>query len=154
MCIRDRYIVPLLRYKWPDPDDNASLAHSFEQSVEKYKNKDYIFFEDQTWTYSEINNTANILAHKLIEDGISHGDKVIFRSDSDDHGIELFVWDSELADQPSQPETAPENYETPTADNDIIGTNKNDRLKGGRNSDYINGKKGDDKLIGAKGNDC
>ena len=81
------------------------------------------------------------------------GDKVIFRSDSDDHGIELFVWDSELADQPSQPETAPENYETPTTDNDITGTNKNDRLKGGRNSDYINGKKGDDKLIGAKGND-
>lgn len=72
-----RYIVPLLRYKWPDPDDNASLAHSFEQSVEKYKNKDFIFFEDETWTYSEINNTANILAHKLIEDGISHGDKVI-----------------------------------------------------------------------------
>ena len=72
-----RYIVPLLRYKWPDPDDNASLAHSFEQSVEKYKNKDFIFFEDETWTYSEINNTANILAHKLIEDSISHGDKVI-----------------------------------------------------------------------------
>ena len=72
-----RYIVPLLRYKWPDPDDNASLAHSFEQSVEKYKNKDFIFFEDKTWTYSEINNAANILAHKLIEDGISHGDKVI-----------------------------------------------------------------------------
>ena len=72
-----RYIVPLLGYKWPDPDDNASLAHSFEQSVEKYKNKDFIFFEDETWTYSEINNTANILAHKLIEDGISHGDKVI-----------------------------------------------------------------------------
>ena len=72
-----RYIVPLLRYKWPDPDDNASLAHSFEQSVEKYKNKDFIFFEDGTWTYSEINITANILAHKLIEDGISHGDKVI-----------------------------------------------------------------------------
>ncbi|MBL33113.1 MAG: long-chain-acyl-CoA synthetase [Gammaproteobacteria bacterium] len=72
-----RYIVPLLRYKWPDPDDNASLAHSFEQSVEKYKNKDFIFFEDETWTYSEINNTANILAHKLIENGISHGDKVI-----------------------------------------------------------------------------
>ena len=72
-----RYIVPLLRYKWPDPDDNASLAHSFEQSVEKYKNKDFIFFEDDTWTYSEINNAANILAHKLIEDGISHGDKVI-----------------------------------------------------------------------------
>ena len=72
-----RYIVPLLRYKWPDPDDNASLAHSFEQSVEKFKNKDFIFFEDETWTYSEINNTANILAHKLIEDGISHGDKVI-----------------------------------------------------------------------------
>ena len=72
-----RYIVPLLRYKWPDPDDNASLAHSFEQSVEKYKNKDFIFFEDETWTYSEINDAANILAHKLIEDGISHGDKVI-----------------------------------------------------------------------------
>ena len=81
------------------------------------------------------------------------GDKVIFRSDSDDHGIELFVLDSELADQPSQLQTAPETYEVVTTKNNIVGTNKNDKLKGGRKSDYINGKKGDDKLIGAKGND-
>ena len=28
-----RYIIPLLKYKWPNPDDNASLAHTFQDSV-------------------------------------------------------------------------------------------------------------------------
>ena len=31
-----RYIIPLLKYKWPNPDDNASLAHTFQDSVDKY----------------------------------------------------------------------------------------------------------------------
>ena len=29
-----RYIIPLLKYKWPNPDDNASLAHTFQDSVD------------------------------------------------------------------------------------------------------------------------
>ena len=28
-----RYLIPLMRYEFPSPDDNASLAHSFEETV-------------------------------------------------------------------------------------------------------------------------
>ena len=31
-----KYIIPLLRYKFPDPDDNESLAHTFERTVSKF----------------------------------------------------------------------------------------------------------------------
>ena len=40
-----KFIVPLLRYKFPSPDDNASLAHSFEKTVQQFGDKDFIFFE-------------------------------------------------------------------------------------------------------------
>ena len=72
-----RFIIPLLKYKWPEPDDNASLAHTFQESVEKYGEQNFIYFEEQTWTYSEINKAANILSNKLVNDGIVHGDRVV-----------------------------------------------------------------------------
>ena len=31
-----RYIIPLLRYQWPKPDDVVSLAKSFESSTDKF----------------------------------------------------------------------------------------------------------------------
>ena len=31
-----RYIIPMVRYKWPELDSNASLAHSFQETVEEY----------------------------------------------------------------------------------------------------------------------
>ena len=72
-----RFIIPLLKYKWPEPNDNASLAHTFQESVEKYGEQNFIYFEEQTWTYSEINKAANILSNKLVNDGIVHGDRVV-----------------------------------------------------------------------------
>ena len=30
-----KYIVPLLRYKWPELDSNASLAHFFQAPVKE-----------------------------------------------------------------------------------------------------------------------
>ena len=72
-----RFIIPLLKYKWPEPDDSASLAHTFQESVEKYGEQNFIYFEEQTWTYSEINKAANILSNKLVNDGIVHGDRVV-----------------------------------------------------------------------------
>ena len=72
-----KYIIPLLRYKFPDPDDNSSLAHTFKKTVEKFGNRDFIYFENQTLTYSEVDQAANIFSKKLIDDGVVHGDKVI-----------------------------------------------------------------------------
>jgi len=72
-----KYIIPLLRYKFPDPDDNSSLAHTFKKTVEKFGNRNFIYFENQTLTYSEVDQAANIFAKKLIDDGVVHGDKVI-----------------------------------------------------------------------------
>ena len=37
-----KYIIPLLRYKFPDPDDNASLAHAFEETVRKFGDNNFI----------------------------------------------------------------------------------------------------------------
>lgn len=72
-----KYIIPLLRYKFPDPDDNSSLAHTFKKTVEKFGNRNFIYFENQTLTYSEVDQAANIFAKKLIDDGVVHGDKVV-----------------------------------------------------------------------------
>ena len=56
-----RFIIPLLKYKWPEPNDSASLAHTFQESVDKYGDQNFIYFEDQIWTYYQINEAANIL---------------------------------------------------------------------------------------------
>ena len=72
-----RFIIPLLKYKWPNPDDNASLAHTFQESVDKYGNQNFIYFEDQVLTYSQTNEAANILANRLIKDGVTHSDRVV-----------------------------------------------------------------------------
>lgn len=72
-----KYIIPMLRYKWPELDSNASLAHSFQDTVEEFGDKDFLYFEDEVWTYSKTNKAANILANKLAREGIEHGDKVV-----------------------------------------------------------------------------
>ena len=72
-----RYIIPVVRYKWPALDSNASLAHSFEETVEEYGEKDFLYFENEVWTYSKTNEAANILANKLANEGIEHGDRVV-----------------------------------------------------------------------------
>ena len=54
-----RYLIPVLRYKFPDPDDHASLAHSFQDTTEKFSDRPFLHFEDETWTYAQINKSAN-----------------------------------------------------------------------------------------------
>ena len=72
-----RYIIPMVRYKWPELDSNASLAHSFQETVDEYGEKDFLYFEDEVWTYSKTNEAANVLANKLANEGIEHGDRVV-----------------------------------------------------------------------------
>ena len=72
-----RYLIPLMRYEFPSPDDNASLAHSFEETVTKYGSNNFIYFENEKWTYNQTNEAANVLANKLIDDGVEHGDRVV-----------------------------------------------------------------------------
>ena len=72
-----RYLIPLMRYEFPSPDDNASLAHSFEETVTKFGSNNFIYFENEKWTYNQTNEAANALANKLIDDGVEHGDRVV-----------------------------------------------------------------------------
>ena len=72
-----RYLIPLMRYEFPSPDDNASLAHSFEETVTKFGSNYLIYFENEKWTYNHTNEAANVLANKLIDDGVEHGDRVV-----------------------------------------------------------------------------
>ena len=87
-----KYLIPLLRYKFPDPDDNASLAHSFQETVNNFGNNNFIYFENETWTYAETNEAANKLAHKLAEDGICHSDRVVlFMENRSDYIISILA---------------------------------------------------------------
>ena len=87
-----RYLIPLMRYEFPSPDDNASLAHSFEETTEKFGSNNFIFFEDEVWTYRQTNEAANILANKLINDGVAHGDRVVlFMENRPDYIISILA---------------------------------------------------------------
>ena len=72
-----RYIIPLLRYQWPKPDDVVSLAKSFESSTDKYSDRTFMYFEDQVWSYKQTNERANAVATYLRDAGIKHSDKVV-----------------------------------------------------------------------------
>ena len=87
-----KYLIPLLRYKFPDPDDNASLAHSFQETVNNFGTNNFIYFENETLTYVETNEAANKLAHKLEEDGICHSDRVVlFMENRSDYIISILA---------------------------------------------------------------
>ena len=72
-----KYIIPMVRYKWPELDSNASLSHSFQDTVQEHGKKDFLYFEDEVWTYTQTNEAANILANKLSSEGVEHGDRVV-----------------------------------------------------------------------------
>ena len=87
-----KYIIPLMRYKWPDLEDNASLAHSFQETVQKFGEKEFLYFEDEVWTYKQTNEAANILANKLSNEGIEHGDRIVlFMENRPDFVISLLA---------------------------------------------------------------
>jgi len=72
-----RYLIPVTRYKFPKPDDQASLAHTFQETTVKFADRPFMYFEDETWTYSQANKAANSFARYLAGKGIKHGDRVV-----------------------------------------------------------------------------
>ena len=72
-----RYLIPVLRYKFPDPEDYASLAHTFQATTEKFSERSFLYFENEMWTYGHTNKAANSLARYLVSTGVKHGDRVV-----------------------------------------------------------------------------
>ena len=72
-----RYLIPVMRYEFPKPDDQASLAYTFQQTTVKFAERPFMYFEDETWTYSQANKAANSFARYLVSKGIKHGDRIV-----------------------------------------------------------------------------
>ena len=72
-----KYMIPVMRYKWPSGDDKASLAHTFQATTEKFPERTFIYFEEETWTYAQANKAANSMARYLADHGVKHGDRVV-----------------------------------------------------------------------------
>ncbi len=72
-----RYLIPVMRYKFPDPEDSGSLAHLFQDTTEKFSERPFLYFEDEMWTYGHTNKTANSMARYLVSTGVKHGDRVV-----------------------------------------------------------------------------
>jgi len=58
-------------------DDRASLAHTFQATTEKFPDRAFIYFEEETWTYAQANKAANSMARYLADHGVKHGDRVV-----------------------------------------------------------------------------
>ena len=72
-----RYLIPVMRYKFPDPEDSGSLAHLFQDTTEKFSERPFLYFEDEVWTYAQTNKAANSMARYLVSTGVKHGDRVV-----------------------------------------------------------------------------
>ena len=72
-----RYLIPVMRYKFPDPEDQASLAHTFQATTDKFSERPFLHFENEMWTYGHTNTAANSLARYLISTGVKHSDRVV-----------------------------------------------------------------------------
>ena len=87
-----KYLIPLMRYKWPDPESNASLAHMFEEAVDQYNSRPFIYFDDEIWTYERTNKAANTLAKYLLSRGVKHSDRVVlFMQNRPDYVVTLLA---------------------------------------------------------------
>ena len=72
-----RYLIPVMRYKFPDPEDSASLAHTFQDTTNRFAERPFLYFEDEMWTYADTNKAANILATYLTSTGVKHSDRIV-----------------------------------------------------------------------------
>ena len=87
-----KYLIPLMRYKWPDPESNASLAHMFEEAVDQYSSRPFMYFDDEIWTYERTNKAANTLAKYLVSHGVKHSDRVVlFMQNRPDYIVALLA---------------------------------------------------------------
>ena len=87
-----KYLIPLMRYKWPDPESNASLAHMFEEAVDQYSSRPFMYFDYEIWTYERTNRAANTLAKYLLSRGVKHSDRVVlFMQNRPDYIVTLLA---------------------------------------------------------------
>ena len=87
-----RYIIRTLRYKFPLPDEAASLAHSFQESVLNHGDRNFLIFENDKLTYAETNKSANVLARFLVHEGVEHQDRVVlFMQNRTDYVVTLLA---------------------------------------------------------------
>lgn len=63
-----------------------------ERSAERYPNKSALVCADKRWTYSEIEQLCNCLAHALVDNGVDRGDRVaVFLDNSAEAVLSIFA---------------------------------------------------------------
>ena len=67
-------------------DASQTIVSLFHQQVEKYRNHTAVVYEDQRFTYEEVDALSNKIAQHLISKGVKQGDVVSIRQD-DPNGI-------------------------------------------------------------------
>ena len=90
--LTDKEEIELIKTKFNKPykeiDDNLTIIDVIEENVEKYKRKSAVVFDNESISYKELNEKSNILANKLIEQGIGVNDFVVIVPD---RSIEMVI---------------------------------------------------------------
>src|SRR5690625_3106701 len=60
------------------------LKNRIESIVEKYHNKDFLYYQDKTYTFKDMNEIVNKLVNGFCDIGVTKGSKVAFMLPSDD----------------------------------------------------------------------
>lgn len=70
-----RYLRVLAKVKWATYS-NSNIPRMFMENVRKNPNKVALIFEDQKWTFAQIDEYSNRVANLMVSDGYKHGDTV------------------------------------------------------------------------------
>ena len=73
-----RHIMPALKFKMPDHQEQISIVSVFEDVVAQHPDRLMLLFEDREWTYKAFNADVNRLAHALAANGVTRGDRAIY----------------------------------------------------------------------------
>ena len=71
-----RHIMPALKFKMPDHQEQISIVSVFEDVVAQHPDRLMLLFEGREWTYQAFNADVNRLAHGLAANGVTRGDTV------------------------------------------------------------------------------
>lgn len=71
-----RLLPGLVRLAWMRPHQTGSIGLTFEARAARHPERTALRFEDQAWTYRELNAWANRVAHGLRHAGVRAGDAV------------------------------------------------------------------------------
>jgi len=55
---------------------NLTVSQVFQRTVKKHPDKVALYFEDESWTFKQLDEYSNQLAHFLLEAGFKHGESV------------------------------------------------------------------------------